>query len=412
MWTFLLVGAMLIPPDSLSLDALLRAAEAHDPAGRRPNLYALQSEARIRQHQTVFAPQISFRAQVTGQSDAPSMSIPGLGARDVPLIQGQAVVAVDQVFYDGGRTASRTALERALLDVRLAARDAERMHLHQQVLDAYVQALELDARHAHLLALDTLLARREMDVQSRLLHGTTLEAEALAIAAERLRVQQSVRDVESARTQHRTVLGSLTGMSLPPHLPLTALPESLPVTDERPERRAFSFRRDAAQVQQQMAERANRPQVRAFASGGLARPGFDFFDAGLAPIAQVGLQFSWPVWDGRKAAREADWNATERALIGVEESVFNEALHRATALLGERIAQLERQRPSDETLISLRERLLDDAQRRVEGGSLTGTFVLDRMRELHDARLARALRTLELSHTRLSLRLLSGPFQL
>lgn len=410
MWTFFLAGMLLIPPDSLSLEALLRAADAHDPANGRTELFAQQTEARIRQNAAVFAPAVSVRTQVTGQSDAPSMVIPGVGAREVPLLQGHAVVAVEQVLYDGGRAASRSALERALLDVRFAARDAERMHRHQQVLDAYALRLSLNARLTHTLALDSLLAQRETDVQARIRQGTTLEAEALALAAERLRLRQTQREIVSAMEQNRVVLASLSGLDLPSRVLLSRLPETLPVAEQRPERRTFASRREAAQMQEDMAARAMRPQVRAFASGGVARPGYDFFDNGLAPIAQVGVQISWPLLDGRKAQREAEWADAERALVGVDEALFDEALLRATALLSERISQLDAQRASDSALIALRERLLDDAQRRVDGGSLPGTYIVDRMRDLYEARLAHDLRTLDLQHARLSLRLLAGPF--
>jgi outer membrane protein TolC len=401
-----LVALLVVPApaaaqgDSLRLSTLLHATERHDRRSTQRALLQRQSALRNATLQRELLPSVS--ALATGQyvSDVPSIG----GTPMVPYQQYDASFTVRQRLFDPSR-APRRALEDAQLDEAEARVRSALWQQRQQVSDAFFTLLALEAERATLGAGIAELETQRRLAATRVAAGASLGSEVTLLEAELLRRRQSLEELDANRGAARAVLASLSGRRIPEDgtlaLPVldaavAAARAALDTLSARPEYAQFAGTREVLEARTRQGTRADLPRLSAFARSGYGRPGINPLAREFQSYWVAGVQVEWTPapWGG--ASRDAEVQALQREIVATEEAQFRDQLYRAVQRDLAAMDRLATTFTSDDAIIALHQRAVDEARRRFAEGSITASELVDREADLLAARTARQLHRVRL----------------
>ena len=386
--------------DTLHLAALQDAAVARDPRGEQSRLLRSQSELRLTTLGAERRPQLSLNGQASHQSDvtAVELRLPGASVPTPPKDRWQATVDVQQLLYDGGSVEARRAVERARLAESSAAVDATLYRLRADVNAAFFSGYLFQERRRELDALLTDLDARLAIARARVVNGTALGRDTLAIVAERLRTELARDEAVASRGVALAVLARLTGRSIDSAgvLALPDLSREVAATRDagtpeslraRPE--FAQFRQTRARIDREVALTAieNRPRLLAFGQGGMGRPGLNQFRTGPDEFWQAGVRVEWRPWTWGNAARSAEGLRMQQRVVETEEKALADQLARAVE---SDVADMQRLRAAlatDERVVALRADIERQGQAQFTEGAITGAEYVELRTDVLEARL-------------------------
>lgn len=397
--------------ETLTLGALQAAAERNDPRSRQIDLLASQSALREKSLDAERLPALGLAAQGQYQSDVPEipLAFPG-GARPPlpPHDSYDAHLEVREPLYDPSRSARR-GVERATLAESQARVRTTLYQLRQEVSEAYFTALLLRAQRAELETVIADLEARLRQVRERVREGSALPSESSTIEAELLRTRQSLADIDANRGAALEVLSDLTGRTISESDSL-ALPElgdrvadvrsSFDSLRVRPEYTQFARSREVIERQSNSVAAQDKPRISAFGRAGYGRPALNPLGTEFDEYWLAGVRVDWSPWNWGSTGRAREELALQRQIVTTEENAFTERIRRGVASDLASIDRLEKTLAADDTIIALRERVLNETRIRFGEGVVTSAEYVDRETDALNARLARATHRVELARAR------------
>jgi len=368
----------------------------------------------------------AFRLTAIGTARLPSLTLAGDGAVqseitsfggtiagvDLPVApkeQYSATLQVEQLLWDGGAIAGRQAVERARLARSRASLETTLYGLRMEVNGSFFRARLLDARLAATDALlDDLDARLEL-IRVRVEEGTALPGDSALVLAELLSARQERGGLERQRTAALEELERLTGETISGADRLAATDLAARVDSARaaegvprlrPEFASFARARELLDAEARARGAALRPQISAYAQGGVGRPGLDLFDRSTHGFWLAGIRIRWSPWDwgGTRAGTRA--LEVERRIVDTNEAELVTRLDREVRDDLAEIDRLTTLLATDDRIVALREQVEQQALAQLEEGTITASDYIERRTELQRARLARAQHGIELAGAR------------
>ena len=394
----------LVPPDTVELGALRAAAAARDPRALQPEILERATRLRLANLRSERLPQLAVSGQATWQSDVPSVPIvaPDGSSLSAPREQGRIQVEADWALYDGGRTARRAEVERARLAEQTSGVAVTLHALREATTEAFFGALLYQAQAQTLaLAVEDLDAQLTL-TRRRAEEGAALAADAAAVEAELIRLNQRLDEAEADCRAALAVLEDLTGVGLGPEtalrLPSLAVDaDSNLVVEEsgRPEFQRFASTRARAEAEARLAASAALPTLSVFGQAGLGRPSpFDFLSDEVKEYSLVGVRARWG-WDWGRSRREAEAARLQSDIARTEADAFARTLLRETETYRADLDRLDAALVDDARAIVLREEVARVAQRRLDEGVLLAPDYVDAVTDLAEARLVAARHRIE-----------------
>jgi outer membrane protein TolC len=399
------------PHDSLRLADLQTRAVQHDPRTRQLDLLSSQSALRMQDIDASRLPTIGANAQAQYQSQVVTLPLQlpnGLSFPVPPHDTYDAHVGAQQPIYDP-TVSARRGVERAQLAASEAGVRTSTFALRQNVNDAYFSALLQQAQRAEQESAITDLEARRKVAASRVAQGTALPSETDMLDAELLRRRQAVAQLAASRDAALVVLSDLTGQQITsadalvlPNLSadVARARENIDTVHARSEYEQFARNRDVLAQQQSSLGAADLPRVSAFGRAGYGRPG-------LNPLAQefsnywlAGVQVEWTPWNWGTTRRDREVLALQRQIVATNETAFRQSVQRAIAHDVASIDQLAQTLVDDDTIVTLREKILRETGFRFSEGVVTSAEYVDRETDLLDARLSRAMHRVQLAQAR------------
>jgi outer membrane protein TolC len=407
------------PRDTLTLGALQAAAVKNDPRARQIDLLASQSSLREKSLDAERLPALGLTALGQYQSDVPEipLSFPG-GARPPlpPHDSYDAHLELLEPLYDPSRGARR-GVERATLAESQARVRTSLYQMRQEVSEAYFSALLLHAQRAELETATADLEARLRQARDRVLEGSALPSESATLEAELVRTRQSLAEIDANRGAALEVLGDLTGRSIAESDSL-AIPDlesqvasardSLAALRARPEYAQFARSREAIAQQSRSVAAGDQPRISAFGRVGYGRPALNPLGTEFDEYWLAGVRVEWSPWNWGTTRRSQEELALQRQIITTEEKAFTERIRRGVASDLAAIDRLEKTLAADDTIIALRERVLNETRIRFGEGVVTSAEYVDRETDALNARLARATHRVELARARAHFLTLTG----
>lgn len=403
------------------LTAVQRAALTHDARAAQPALLREASRLRLAAVDDSALPQFAISPQGSYQSAVAELPIAlpsaGEGVEPPPNLQARLQAEATFGLYDGGRRDALRAVERARLSEQVARLHASRYPLVQAATDTYFAAL-LAQRSAEAIALSArdLAARRQLTAD-RVAAGAALASDLARLDAQAIALRQSRDQAEGQRRGAVAFLRELTGLDFASDaaLPAPGIDPGVATSTQldRPELRTFAAGREriAAQAAQELL--ATKPNVQAFAQGGIGNPNpLNFFETGFSPFGLVGVRATWTPFDYGAAGKRAAAARIEAEVLQTEEDSFRQNVEAQAARLRVDIARLEATGSEDERRVVLLDDVLATVETQYDEGVTLADSYTDALTDLAAARLTAIQHATELQRQRASLLLTLGGFDL
>lgn len=403
--TLVLAAAALLPsgaaaqvvPDSLTLEQAIRQVVETHPAVQEARDGVALSEARVRQREAAFAPDVVAGGSYSRVGPVPTLELNDRSFSLFPSNNYEADVTLRHTLWDGGRR--ETAVDEARTFRTTAGEhvDAVASNLAFQVVDAFYGVLFLEeSLRVQDAEIDQLSQHLEV-TQGRVRAGTATDFDVLTTQV-RIATARSRRvDVATALDERHIELDRLLG--LPPGRsarPTGGLPadSALPDLDaltaralaRRPELRLARDAEASAQARVQLATLSDRATVSVTVGVG-AKNGYVPDLNRLKPNFVAGMSVQLPVYRGDRTrsqvvASEAEVTAARARTATLERRVA-EDVERAVA----RVRASREKIDNAEVQVRQATAALELARARYRAGAVTNLDVLDAETLLSQARL-------------------------
>lgn len=402
---FILSGNTLFA--QMTLAACQEKALMNYPLLRQTGLIREAEDYSLSAANTSYLPHFTLSGKASYQSEVTALSIPGMVSNSVSQDQYQIMMEISQPLWDGGMTASQKGILEASSKLDREALEIELYALKERVNQIYFGILLLEERLIQNALFQEELESNTKKVQSLLNYGIASISDLNALKVEQLNALQSETNLKYGINSYKKMLAKMIGSPLPETV-LFVRPESKSqnpshTAANRPEISLFHAKLELLDAQRELLKSKKMPQLYAFLQGGYGRPGYNMLDDSFRTYYLTGLRFIWSL-DGFYTSR-SDQESIEldkqKVQTEIESFLYNTSLQIESQQ--SEIERLNQLIQKDEEIIILRKSIKEDAEIRLENGTMS---VNDLLREISAENLARQSKSLH------EIQLLQSLFQL
>lgn len=404
----LFFGKIALAQTAVTLEQCHVAVQKNWPLAAQTELLAQQADLQIENLKKNRLPQVNFLAQATLQNEVTKLPIKIPGA-DVPTIsRDQYKIAAEGSYtlWDGGLLNAQTANFQKNQAVETAKNQVEMRRLREQVDLYFFQILLADGAIALSEALQNDLKIRLNKTVGAIENGMAIPANADALRAEILKIDQRLIDLRTARAAFLSLLSELTGLEIKSliinDLGAATDPKSGPFPivafEKRPEFSLFEKQKIAVLGQLDLLDNRLKPRFSAFAQAGFGRPGFNFLNNEFRPFALVGLRANWSLSGFYTKKNDRSLVGLQVQLIENQRLALGRSLSLQAAQQSAEVQKIEEMLKLDPQIVELRERTKNTAAVQFENGTITANDYLIEANAENQARLAEEQRRVQLAY--------------
>lgn len=383
-WLILLICPIWLsaqtPP--VSLEECLGKAMDVWPGSKGTSIAAESGGLRQRNAQNTWYPRLSLGGQASWQSDVTEVSLPlpGIMLPEIPHDQYKVFMDISQVLYDGGLSSARAKTERLNAEADSVQVMVDGRKVKEMVIDLYTGVLYYRQLEQLSLTLLERLNKRMVVLQSSADNGVLAGTDILLFRAEVKKAEQALNDAVMAETSMLASLSILTGTELNRQTPFEKPSAVFNLSDEisHPEFSLFMMQKDILNTSQSAASGALRPQLSAFAQGGYGRPALNMFSVDFDTYFMAGVRLNWTLYDWGQSAREKQVLELKKRTISLAEENLKQTIAVQLSQQQMEMERLKKQMASDDEIIGLYEKVVEQSAVSLEQGIITPVEYLDK----------------------------------
>jgi outer membrane protein TolC len=342
-----------------------------------------------------------------------SIPIPGIADAIKPLPHEQYKLTVDisQVIYDGGAIKGARALEKADLQINEKQTETDLYKLRSQINTCYFNLLLLDRQKELLKSYLDLIGKRISSMQSALENGVILRSDIDVMTAEKIKLEQQIKENEIRKASLFKILSGLTGSEIDQssELAVPALSAEISTEISRPELELFDLRKEQLNASLKVIDSKRMPKAFGFATLGYGNPpGNNFFKDEFAPYYILGAGVKWNIFDWNKANDEKQIVSLQQGLIESRKNDLTDNLKRLLEAKNSEITSFKSLIETDTELIAIRERITASAESQYENGTITATEYLNEINTEKQSRINFEIHKISLAMARVEYMNISG----
>ncbi len=396
---------------TITLEQCYQAAEANFPLNGQSQHLIDITDANLLKINAIWQPKVYINAQASYQSDVTGLpiSFPGIEVPELSKDQYKATLDVSQILYDGGASAQQKAVAEQQLAVEEQKLVVDRYKVLDKVNQFYLAVMLSEAR-MELLSKNEERIRVYLEYTSAAQQfGVASEMQVLEFKAELLRIHQQVTEVRAMKQIALEALKVLTGLAIDDNATFTA-----PTTEVnnpnlmRPELELFNRQKGLFDLQRSFAEAPSQPTISLFAQGGYGRPGLNMLVDSFAFYYIGGIKLSYPLWTGNTRKRDASIYASNSAITDLQILNFQQSISMQSTQYQQDIIKYEQFLREDDSIITLRNMLIDGATLQFNEGAASSRDVIDYLHDQSDAVMAKRIHELQLTATKVNYLTLIG----
>jgi outer membrane protein TolC len=326
-------------------------------------------------------PQLSLNGQASYQSEGIDITLPlptGTKSMSQAKDQYKVTLEVNQLLYDGGTVRYQRKLEESSFAADAQQVEVDLYKLKEQVNNVFFVLVSLQENRKLLnVALNEILEKEKV-VESSVKNGVLTSSDLDVLAAERLKVEQQLVEVDINRQTSMNILSILINQpvneSTKLELPVLFINDSAAIN--RPEYKWFDLQTQRIDDSKQLTGSVLKPKVYAFAQAGYGKPGLNMFSDKFSPYYIVGATAKWNIWDWNKNSRDRQVLDIQKQMVVTRRESFDKNL---TIDLQNRLSaihKLEESIKRDTQIVVLRTRVVRSASSRLDHGVITSTDYL------------------------------------
>lgn len=343
-------------------------------------------------------PQVRLFSQASYQSDIINLPIPNSALQGPNKEQYRNELQVSQLIYGSGVIDARSNLIQKTNQSEQLAVDIRLYQLKQRINQLYFSILLHEEKIKLQAKRNQQLQQQLKEVQSGVDNGVIVASAQDAIQAELLKIKQETTGLESNQKHLLNALSDLVGVKVSDVNQLQF--NEVKITDKtslkRPELNFYEAKKEELTANQNLMSKENLPQLNAFVNAGYSNPGLNMLDNQFQEYVFVGLQLNWKVFD---------WSANKnkrKSLDFKKEELYAEAetfqLQTQTELDEQlqKIASLKQIIVEDDTIIQLRQNVVDASYSQLINGSITASTFLTEQTQFYESESSKLMHQIEL----------------
>ena len=386
----------------LTLDECQRLAAENYPAVSKYVLIEQTTELSVQKLNMGYVPQLKFLAQVTYQSDVPTLPefLTGMPEYDayiqsrigtgkgsisqaqydrgdygfVDPLQYRLALQLDQVIWDGGTIEAQKRVARAQGEVQKAAADVDMYALRDRVNNLFFGVLLLNEKIELLSDVEALLEANARKLDTLYAGGLVTTADKATLQAELYSVQQQRMQLEYNARTCKKLLSMFVGRDVDEYdgLQKPDILDVLPTENRRPELQQMEAQLRLFDAQEKLVKTSVIPNFSLFATGYFSNFGYDIFKnmfaRGLRPDAQVGVALKWNISNFYTLNKTKKQIQIGRQMVSTGRETFLFNMNQLTAQNSENIALYRAMMEKDEQIIALRTEIRQAAEIKLDNG--------------------------------------------
>ena len=388
----LMFSGAVLAQESLTLLECQEMAREHAPRSNDVKIIQEMGVAKKDQVHSSWYPSLDLNGKLSYQSDVVTVTLtdPAIPVDfpQVPHDQYGLNLDISQNLFDGGISRGMKRYEEAIMAADLQQVEVDLYRLKGRVNQFFFAVLLLQENRQNLaLHLENLQARYEA-VLTAVTHGTLLENELHVIEVEKLKVMQSLIEVESRKRSYmgalRVLCGEGVGESSVLEQPHFESVEGRVV--ERPELRMFYLKHMSMEAGKELAGKQRMPVLYAFGQTGYGKPGYNVMSGTWDFYYMVGAGLKWKIWDWNKSSREKQLIGYQQQMLQNQRASFDRELESLMVQEEAKIEQYKLTMEMDEQVLELQKKISGQAAVNLDHGTITAS---DYVTELNKESMAR-----------------------
>ena len=398
---FILVAAailLLCHPawtQEVSIEDCYRFAQANYPLIKQYDLIAKTKEYNLQNAGKGYLPQLAFSAKASWQSDVTEIPIDpaqlGLEGVSFPkLSQDQygLMLDVNQTLWDGGEIKSQREGIRAAADVEEKNLEVSLYSINGRVNQLFFGILLADARLYQNQLLKEDLQRTCQEVASYVRNGIANQADLDAVKVNLLKAEQNEAEYRATKNAYTAMLAQLTGQKWNEQTRFVKPEWDKTVQKDirRPELELYEAQIYDLQIENHRITAGLMPKLGLYATGGYGKPGLDMFENDFTLYLTAGVRLTWNIGNfyTLRNRRKTLQNNIRRVETQRETFLFDTSLD--VVLKDETVRKYAEQLKYDDEIIRLKQSIRQASEKKMAGGTLSGT---DLMRDINAEQQAR-----------------------
>ena len=388
----LFFSTMVWGQETFTLAEWHRLAVENAPRLGDKELIRQMGELKLDQAGTSWYPSMNLNGRMSYQSDVVTVALtdPTIPVEfpEVPHDQYGLNLDVSQNLYDGGIARTKKSYEEALTEADLQKVEVDLYGIKGKVNSYFFANLVLQENKLNLeIHMENLEAREEV-MRTAIAHGTLLEAEIKVIEVEKLKVKQSMIEVESRKSSFMDALKVLCGETLSGNVVLETPQFEEYNTGQviRPEHKLFDLKNASLEAGKELVGKKRMPVLYAFGQTGYGKPGYNMMSSDWDFYYRVGAGLRWNLWDWSHTKNEKQVIGYQQQVIQNQRATFDKELE---SILVQEEALIEQYRLTmemEEQVVVLQQEISEYAAVKLANGTITAT---DYVTELNKESLAR-----------------------
>ena len=321
-----------------------------------------------------YLPQISLNGQATYQSDVTSIpiNIPGMAISALPKEQYKAYVEIQQGITSNYTIAKQKDVLLANSEIEKQKIEVELYKLRERILDLYFGILLVNSQ------LDLIsLTKKDIEigiekVNAAIANGIAFKSSADILQAERISIEQRETELQFKRYGLIVMLNLFTKLDLTENtiFIVPAYPEIIKKIT-RPELLVFDKQMQMFDAQSKVLTSQNIPKLGLFFQTGYGNPALNMFSNSFDYYYIGGVRFTWNLGGLYTYSKEKDLLKIQKDMVGVQKDVFVFNTTLAANQKNTEVQMYEKLFKSDNEIISLRTKVVENAQVQLENGVIT-----------------------------------------
>ena len=386
---FLLMASMAVAQEQLSLEECYSLVTKNYPLAKQSSLLAKQNNLDVAVINTAKLPTLNFSAQASYQSDVTELpiSLPGVTINPPNKDQYKAVVSVNQLIFDGGAVNASAEAKTATLKTQQKQVEVNLYQLKKQINQLYFSILLLQEKRDLLTAKKAQLAAKLKEVKAGIEYGSLLPTSDKILEAEILKIEQQFTELDQNKNSLISTLSNLIGKEISSTIVLKnpAIKTGLDTNINRPELDLFNLQKQQIAASEKLIAKKNIPKVLGFASGGYGNPGLNFLDNSFQAYYMVGIKLNWNIFDWNASKKQRKSLQVQKEIIDNQQDIFQLNTHIELNQQQSEIDKISTFIQSDETIITLRKKILKSADSQLKNGVITSSAYITELTNLYEA---------------------------
>ena len=390
--TVCMFAGVLQAQETITLSDCQDMAREHAPRAADLELIRQMGDVSIEQAGTSWYPSLDLNGKLSYQSDVVTVALSDplipVSFPQVPHDQYGLNLDITQNIYDGGISKSRKVYEEAKTEADLQQVEVDLYGLKGKVNQFYFAILVLQENRRNLdIQIKNLEARYSV-VQTAVTNGVLQETDLHVLEVEKLKVEQSIVEVESRKKSYMGAMRVLCGEGIMDDavLEMPRFEEVEYAGMNRPEQKLFDLQHASMERGKELAGRKRMPVLYAFGQTGYGKPGYNMLSEKWDYYYMVGAGLRWKIWDWNNSAREKQLIGFQQQVLENKRMAFDREMESMMVQEEARMEQYRKTMEMDRHILELQEKISSQAAVQLENGTMTAT---DYITELNKESLAR-----------------------